>query len=179
VLKIHAIKESYEGAQYTSARLLSQGLVDFKYCKIEARAKLPTGVGTWPAIWMLGSNIDQVSWPACGEIDIMEHVGRYQDKLYATIHYPENSGGNGVGDHMFVSNLSTEFHTYTLDWTSSKLEFAIDGNVWYSIPNDGGIPFNHDFFMIMNVAMGGTFGGPIDNAFNRSSMEVDYVRVYQ
>lgn len=179
ILKIHAIRESFEGAQYTSARILTQGLVNFTYCKVEARAKLPTGVGTWPAIWMLGSNFGEVGWPACGEIDIMEHVGRYQDRLYSTLHYPGNSGGNGVGKHMMSSDLSTEFHTYTLDWTSSKIEFAIDGTVWHTITNHSGIPFNHDFFLIMNVAMGGGFGGPIDNGFDRSTMEVDYVRVYQ
>lgn len=179
LLKIHAIRESFEGAQYTSARLLSQGLVDFRYCKVEARAKLPTGVGTWPAIWMLGANIDQVSWPASGEIDIMEHVGRFQDRLYSTIHYPGNSGGNGVGMDMPVSGLSTDFHVFTLDWNSSKIEFAVDGNVWHTIENNGSIPFNHEFFMILNVAMGGTFGGPIDNAFDRSTMEIDYIRVYQ
>ena len=179
ILKITAKKESYQGASYTSARILSQDLVDFKYCKLEVKAKLPTGVGTWPAIWMLGSNINEVSWPACGEIDIMEHVGRYQDRLYSTLHYPDNSGGNAVGMDMMVANLSTEFHTYTLDWTIDKIEFAVDGNVWHTISNEANIPFNQEFFMILNVAMGGQFGGPIDSQFSSSTMEVDYIKVYQ
>lgn len=179
VLKITAIKENYLGSPYTSARMLSKGKYSFKYGKVEVKAKMPTGVGTWPAIWMLGSNIDAVSWPNCGEIDIMEHLGRDLNKIYATLHYPGRFGGNADGSTRFISNATTEFHIYTLEWNYKLIKMSVDGDEVHSVVNSSIIPFNHEFFFIMNIAMGGNFGGPVEGGFTSSSMEVDYIRVYQ
>jgi beta-glucanase (GH16 family) len=177
-LKITAKKEAFSGSAYTSARILSKGKFSTKYGKVEVRAKLPAGVGTWPAIWMLGSNIDQVGWPACGEIDIMEHKGSDQNRVYGTLHHPGHSGGNGDGSTTTVSTATTDFNVYALEWTASLIKFSVNGNVFYTFNNTGSLPFNQNFFVILNFAMGGTFGGPVDPSFNSATMEVDYVRVY-
>lgn len=178
-LKIIAKRESFSGSAFTSARLLTKDKFSFKYGKVEARAKLPVGVGTWPAIWMLGNNINTTGWPACGEIDIMEHLGRDLNKIYATLHYPGRSGGNADGNSKIISNATTAFHIYTLEWTSSLIKISVDGDLIHSVANSSSIPFNQNFFLIMNIAMGGNFGGPVDPAFTNASMEIDYVRVYQ
>jgi len=179
VLKIKAIRESYSGSAYTSARLLTNGLYSFKYGKVEASAKLPAGAGTWPAIWMLGSNIGTAGWPACGEIDIMEHRGSELNKIFGTLHYPGRSGGNADGNTKTISNASTEFHLYKVEWTSTSIDIYVDNQLIHTVANSNKIPFNHNFFIIMNVAMGGTFGGAVDPAFTSATMEVDYIRVYQ
>jgi beta-glucanase (GH16 family) len=179
VLKITAIKENYMGSPYTSARMLSKDKYAFKYGKVEVRAKLPSGVGTWPAIWMLGSDIGTTGWPGCGEIDIMEHLGRDLNKIYGTLHYPGHSGGNADGSTRIISNATTEFHIYSLEWNAAAVTISVDGQLVHTVVNSSSIPFNHDFFLILNVAMGGGFPGPVDPAFASASMEVDYVRVYQ
>jgi beta-glucanase (GH16 family) len=179
VLKINAIKENFMGSPYTSARMLSKGKYEFKYGRVEAKAKLPVGVGTWPAIWMLGSDINTVSWPACGEIDIMEHLGRDLNKIYGTLHYPGRSGGNADGGTRVITNATTEFHIYTLEWNAASINISVDGELIHSVVNSASIPFNHDFFLIMNIAMGGNFGGAVDPAVSSATMEVDYVRVYK
>lgn len=178
-LKITAKKEAFSGKAYTSARLLTKGKFAAKYGKIEARAKLPVGVGTWPAIWMLGANIDQVGWPACGEIDIMEHKGSDLNRIYGTLHYPGRSGGNAHGNTTVINNATTEFNIYTVEWTPTVLKFAVNGREFHSVNNSNNIPFNHDFFIILNCAMGGGFAGPVDPAFTAATMEVDYIRVYK
>lgn len=180
-LNITLRKEAYGNAQYTSARLKTQDLFEFKYGKVEVRAKLPQGGGVWPAIWMLGANIDQVGWPASGEIDIMEHKGNEPTKIYGTVHTPAGSGGNATGGVTNIANAS-DWHLYTAEWTSTEIKFYVDNNLFFTYnpaQNANTWPFNHDFFIILNVAMGGTFGGAIDPAFVQSAMEVDYVRVYQ
>lgn len=179
VLKITAIKESFSGSAYTSARILSKDKFDFMYGKVEVKAKLPSGVGTWPAIWMLGSNINTVSWPACGEMDIMEHRGSELNKIFGTLHYPGRSGANADGNTKMISNATTAFHIYTLEWTASSIKIFVDDELYHTVTNSAGIPFNHNFFFIMNVAIGGNFGGSVDPAFTADSMEVDYIRVYQ
>ena len=179
VLKIKAMKENYSGSAYTSARLLSKGKLDFTYGKVEIRAKIPAGVGTWPAIWMLGSNIDQAGWPACGEIDIMEHVGKTLNTIYGTLHYPGRSGGNADGSTKVIANATTEFHIYTLDWTVAAIKIYADNILVHSVANSNAIPFNHNFFLVLNLALGGNFGGPIDPAFTNATMEVDYIRIYK
>ena len=179
VLKIIAVKESLNGKPYTSARLLSKDKFSFKYGKVEARAKLPAGVGTWAAIWMLGNNISTVSWPACGEIDIMEHLGRDLNKIYGTLHHPGHSGANGDGSTVTISNATTEFHKYTVEWSEPTIKFSVDDAVFYTFTNAAGLPFNQNFFIILNVAMGGNFGGAVDPAFTSAAMEIDYIRVYQ
>jgi beta-glucanase (GH16 family) len=178
-LKITAKAENFGGKSYTSARILTKGKFEMQYGKVEVRAKLPTGGGTWPAIWMLGSNIDQVGWPSCGEIDIMEHLGNQENKIYHTLHYPGNSGGNATGMNHMISNATTEFHIYTMEWTAASIQFFVDGSLKYTFPNRSNIPYHHNFFLILNVAMGGNFGGAIAPGFSSSAMEIDYVRVYK
>jgi Glycosyl hydrolases family 16/PKD domain len=179
VLKITAKKESYMGSNYTSARLLSKDKFSFKYGKIEVRAKLPAGGGTWPAIWMLGNNINTAPWPACGEIDIMEHVGNQLNKIYGTLHHPGHSGGNGDGSTIVIPDATTAFHNYILEWSATSIKFYVDTQLFYSFTNTATLPFNQNFFIILNVAMGGNFGGAIDAAFSSAAMEIDYIRVYQ
>jgi beta-glucanase (GH16 family) len=179
VLKIKAIKENYNGSPYTSARLLSKGKFAFKYGKVEVSAKLPAGVGTWPAIWMLGDNNNTVGWPDCGEIDIMEHRGSELNKIFGTFHYPGHSGGNADGGTKMISNATTAFHKYSLDWSASAIRIYVDDQLVHSLANSASVPFNHDFFFILNVAMGGTFGGSVDPNFSNATMEVDYIRVYK
>jgi beta-glucanase (GH16 family) len=180
-LKIILRKESYNNSPYTSARLISHGKFSFKYGKIEARAKLPAGGGTWPAIWMLGDNIfSGTSWPACGEIDIMEHVGNQLNKIFGTVHYgPSIAGHLSSGGTLTIANATTDFHIYTCDWSSTTIKFYVDNVLYHSFGNASGSPFNDKFFLILNVAMGGNFGGNIDANFSSAAMEVDYLRVYQ
>jgi PKD repeat protein len=179
LLKIKAVKESFNGKAYTSARMLTKDKFAFTYGKVDVRAKLPAGGGTWPAIWMLGSNIGSVSWPACGEIDIMEHLGNDLNKIYGTLHYPGRSGGNADGGTKIITKATTEFHIYSVDWTPSAVKIYVDDQLFHTVINSGNIPFNHDFFLILNVAMGGGFAGAVDPAFTNAAMEVDYVRVYR
>ncbi|WP_264536933.1 glycoside hydrolase family 16 protein [Flavobacterium sp. N1736] len=178
-LKITAKKEASGGADYSSARLKTDGKFKFTYGKIEIRAKLPIGAGTWPAIWMLGSNFATNPWPACGEIDIMEHVGNNQNVILSTLHYPGHSGGGGNSGSKTIPNVSTEFHTYKAIWSPASVTTYVDDVQIHKVPNDSSLPFNKDFFLILNVAMGGNLGGNIDTAFTQSTMEIDYVKVYQ
>ncbi|WP_233130970.1 glycoside hydrolase family 16 protein [Polaribacter tangerinus] len=173
------IKAKADGASYTSARLKSEGLYAFTYGRVEVRAKLPAAQGTWPAIWMLGANFSSVGWPASGEIDIMEQKGTDKNTVLSTIHYPGNFGGGGPSESIELATSTTEFHNYTLEWSASEIIFAIDDQVYHTLPNDSTLPFNADFFLILNVAMGGTLGGTVDAAFTEDMMEIDYVRVYQ
>lgn len=179
VLKITATKEDYNGYAYTSARLLSNAKFAFTYGRVEIRAKLPEGAGTWPALWMLGSDVATNPWPACGEMDIMEQRGSELGKIYGTIHYPGHSGANGVGAQTVVANTTTDFHIYTLDWSATTISMYVDNNLYFTFNNTSAVPFNHDFFFILNVAMGGGFGGTVDPNFTSSTMEVDYIRVYK
>ena len=179
LLKIKAIRENYNGSTFTSARLKTQGKFDFKYGKVEVRAKVPAGVGTWAAAWALGSNITTAGWPACGELDIMEHLGREENKVYGTLHYPGHSGGNANGNTRIIQNATSEFHIYSTEWTASSIKILVDGLLIHEVPNSSAIPFNHNFFLILNLAMGGNFGGPVAASVNGGTLEVDYVRVYQ
>ncbi len=179
VLKIIAKKEPFSGSAYTSARLLTKDKFDFKYGRIEVRAKFPTGVGTWPAAWMLGSNINTVPWPGCGETDIAEHLGRDLNKIYGTLHYPGNAGGNANGNTIIIPDATTAFHTYAVDWSATSIKIYVDAQLYHTVANSNAIPFNHNFFILLNMAMGGNFGGPVDPAFTSATYEIDYVRVYQ
>jgi len=178
-LKITAKKENFGGFEYTSARMKSQDKFEFTYGRVEIRAKLPEGGGVWPALWMLGANYSEVGWPAAGEIDMMEYAGNNPGVIQSTLHYPGFSGGNGPHGNTTVPTVSSEFHIYEFKWSPTTLRFFVDGNEYYTFNNTAATPFNADFFLIFNVAMGGTFGGAISPAFVQSSMEVDYVKVYQ
>lgn len=181
-LKITAKKESYSGSQYTSTRMLTEGKFDFTYGKVQVRAKLPFGEGTWPAIWMLGSNISSVGWPACGEIDIMEHWGYNQGTVSSALHTPSSNGDTQNHGSQDIEDVSTEFHIYEVNWTSKEIVFSVDGKQHYryapSTKNDETWPYNANQFLILNVAMGGSWFD-IDPNFVESTMEIDYVRVYQ
>jgi beta-glucanase (GH16 family) len=181
VLKINTIKEVYNGSNYTSARLLTRNKFSFKYGKVEFRAKLPAGGGTWAALWMLGDNLSTASWPACGEIDVMEHIGNQLNKIHATLHHPGHSGASGDGATVDITNATTEFHVYSLEWRASFIKIYVDGQLYYNFANNSSLPFNQNFFIIINNAMGGNFGnvnGGIDPNFTSSIFEIDYVRVY-
>ena len=179
VLKINLLKETYSGSPYTSARLVSKDKFAFTYGKVEIKAKLLQGGGTWPALWMLGSNINTVGWPDCGEIDIMEHLGRTENTIYGTLHYPGHFGGSADGHTTVISGAATTFHIYSMEWSANAVKIYVDGFLYHTTINGGSLPFNKDFFFILNVAMGGNFGGAADPAFTNGTMEVDYIRVYK
>ena len=167
-------------AAYTSARIKSEGLQEFTYGRVEIRAKLPSAGGTWPALWALGANFSTVGWPDSGEIDIMEHVGNNPNVPSSALHYPGNFAGTAVTASTSVPTATSEFHNYTVEWTTDSIKFVVDDElVHLSFENTSDTPFNSDFFFIMNIAMGGTLGGSIDPAFTEDTMEVDYIRVYQ
>tara|TARA_B100000767_G_scaffold275523_1_gene312969 strand:+ start:476 stop:1612 length:1137 start_codon:yes stop_codon:yes gene_type:complete len=183
LLKITAIKEPYEGASYTSSRLKSQGKYSFTYGKVEVRAKLPASAGTWPAIWMLGVNFSAVGWPACGEIDIMEQKGWDKGRISSALHNPSSSGNTINVAETEVSDSTSEFHIYTMNWTEQSIDFSVDGEIFYTYNPDNKTsqnwPYTAPQFIILNVAMGGSLGGNIPNGFSESRMEIDYVRVYR
>jgi beta-glucanase (GH16 family) len=179
VLKIKAISETYAGFQYTSARILTKDKFFFKYGKVDVSARMPAGIGTWPAIWMLGTDLYSTGWPACGEIDIAEHRGSELNRIFGTLHYPGHSGGNADGNSRLITNATTEFHKYSVEWTVTAIKISVDDQLVHSVANSTSIPFNHDFFLLLNVALGGTFGGVVDPAFTNAALEVDYIRVYK
>lgn len=180
VLKITAKAQNFGSSNYTSARMKTEDKFEFTHGRVEIRAKLPTGGGTWPALWMLGTTYNEGEpWPACGEIDIMEHVGNNQNVVQSALHYPGNFGGNAVVQSTTVPTASTEFHIYECIWSPTSIRFYVDGTLYHTFISEGNDAFNHDFFLILNVAMGGNLGGTIDPAFTESTMEVDYVKVYQ
>jgi len=188
-LVITARKENdnKERGSYTSTRMVTMNKQEFTYGRIEIRAKLPSGTGVWPAIWMLGSNLGQVGWPACGEIDIMEYVGYQPDIVHSTVHTTAGSGGNGSGGSISLPTAEEAFHIYGVLWTEESLTFYVDSpdNIVHvyapASKNDTNWPFNKPHFFILNLAVGGTWGGAqgIDNSIFPQSMEVDYVRVYE
>ena len=166
---------------YTSARLKSQGLRKFTYGRIEVRAKLPASAGTWPAIWMLGSNFTTVGWPTCGEIDIMEQTGANKDITLGTLHWYNTTANSNAsyGETTAVADASSDFHLYTVEWSDTSIKIYLDDVSFFQMDNDSTLPFNADFFMILNIAMGGTLGGDIDPSFTEDTMEIDYVKVFQ
>ena len=182
LLKITAKTESYNGSNYTSARIISRDKYEFQYGRVDIRAKLPTGAGTWPALWMLGANHQSVGWPACGEVDIMEHWGHNPTVISGAIHTPDSFGDTWTKGETIVSDYSTQFHIYSINWTSEKIEFFVDDNIFYtynpSPKTETNWPFDAPAFFILNVAMGGSWFD-IDPNFVESTMEVDYIRVYQ
>jgi beta-glucanase (GH16 family) len=171
--------------QFTSARMKTARNIGFMYGRIEARIKMPVGVGTWPAFWMLGGDLlDGVPWPECGEIDIMEFRGDIPDQSTSAIHGPTTPQGSGLGAR-FVSGppLSDSYHTYALEWKKNSLTFIVDGRVTgtYTSADTGsrGWVYNQKFFVILNLAMGGTYAGEyIDPALNQAQLHVDYIRFY-
>jgi len=185
-LIIEARKESFGGRNYTSARLLTKNKAQWTYGKFEIRAKIPKGRGTWPAIWLLSAN-NPLLWPDDGELDIMEEVGFTPNVIYGTAHNKLYNGANGKqkGSNQLVPDAQDSFHVYSLEWTDTQVQWLIDNNVYFTYTNQGGgtdaWPYLKDFFMILNVAIGGNWGGTqgVDDSIFPQSMLVDYVRVYQ
>lgn len=168
---------------WTSARITTNDKMNFTYGRIEFRAKLPTGVGTWPAFWMLGEEVDTKEWPACGEIDVMEHVGRKPGVVQSALHSKSSFGDTVNKGETQVLTIDSEFHVYGANWLKDKIEFFVDDEIYYTYQpetlNEETWPFQNPFYIIINIAMGGGLGGPIDPALTRARMEVDYVRVYE
>jgi beta-glucanase (GH16 family) len=192
-LVIKAIKETYTGSDnvtrnYTSARLITKNKFTAKYGRIEARLKIPFGQGMWPAFWSLGDNIDSVGWPSCGEMDIMENIGREPSIIHGTLHGPGYSGGNGLSSSFSLTNnphFADDYHVFAIEWEPGVVRFYCDG-ILYKTRTPADLPpgttwvFDHPFFLILNVAVGGTWpGSPDATTVFPQTMSVDYVRVYQ
>lgn len=186
-LVIEAHAEPTENSNFTSARLVSRNKNDWKYGKVEVRAKLPQGLGTWPAVWMLPTENNYGGWPKSGEIDVMEHVGYARDTVYGTIHTQSFNHTNGTqkGGAVFAPTVESEFHIYTLNWTPEKMEWFIDNVHYFTFDNEHKTadewPFDQDFHLLINLAVGGKWGGKhgVDKAVFPQRFLVDYVRVYE
>ena len=171
-------------SNYTSSRIITKGKKEFQYGRIEARVKVPSGAGMWPAFWALGNDIETNSWPNCGEIDIVEYVGKNPGQIFTSVHTP-SSYGNTVNSMITnVPNVEEDFHNYAVEWNENFIDFFFDDTRVYTYfvqtKNQNTWPFNKPFFLIINLAVGGNFGGPVasDLVFPRDYF-IDYVRVYQ
>jgi len=178
-LKIIARNENINGSNYSSGRIITNNLMEFKYGKIEARIKIPNGQGIWPAFWMLGANFETVSWPQCGEIDIMEHVNN-ENLSNSTVHWKYNSNHSSKGSSIpFDKN---QFHDFGAIWSSNSIIFTLDGHAFYEFPfstNNTAAIFQQPFFLLLNVAVGGNWpGNPNGTTIFPATMEVDYIRIY-
>lgn len=181
LLSISAIKD---GETYTSARINTKGKKEFQYGKIEIRAKLPLGKGLWPAFWMLGSNIDSVGWPRAGEIDILEYVGKEPNKIFTSLHTPDSYGATINTKKDVIPGIEDGFHTYAIDWTKDHIQFLIDDQPFYTFSpetkDEKTWPFDQPFYILVNLAVGGNFGGPeVDDSIFPQEFVVDYIKVYQ
>jgi beta-glucanase (GH16 family) len=184
-LVIEARREAFGNRAYTSARLKTQGLGAWQFGRIEARIQIPRGQGLWPAFWMLGDNFAQVGWPGCGEIDIMENIGKEPARVHATVHGPGYSGANGVSSFYDVraGAFADTFHVFAIEWQPGTMQWYVDSTVYHTVTArdlPGTWVFNHPFFIILNVAVGGYWpGNPDTTTVFPQTMRVDYVRVYQ
>lgn len=188
---IEARKEEYIGNDYTSARVVSRNKGDWLYGKFDVMAKLPTGVGTWPAIWMLPTDWQYGSWPNSGEIDIMEHVGYDQNKVHGSIHtkFFNHSINTQRSDYLIIETASEAFHKYSIEWLPDRIRFYIDDVLYFNFqpgrqitcPTFGEWPFDQRFHLLLNIAIGGNWGGVegVDDTIFPQRLEIDYVRVYQ
>lgn len=184
IIEAHRLSDS----TFTSARLVTRGKAQWKYGRIEVKARLPKGRGTWPAIWMLPAEWKYGGWPSSGEIDIMEHVGFDEDVVHGTLHsesfnHIKKTQREGI---IQVQGVTSDFHVYEVDWTANEVVFKVDGKPYYTVQKSKTDtfkewPFDQEFYLILNLAVGGFWGGMkgIDQAIWPQRMEVDYVRVYQ
>ncbi len=181
LLHITARHEDYNGYHYTSARLKTQGLFSRTYGRFEFRAKLPEGVGFWPALWLLGTNISSVGWPACGEVDVVESKGSNPSVVAGSLHW----GGDTTKSYTLPGGTVTDFHNYVFEWTPTAMNWFVDGLLYQNQTNKPSLPFNHPFFLILNLAIGGNYlGNPSTNTINAGStfpneMQLDYLRIYE
>jgi beta-glucanase (GH16 family) len=187
VLLIESRREEFEKGKYTSASLHTKGKGEWRYGRIEVRAKLPTGRGMWPAIWMLGVNIGTAGWPRCGEIDIMENVGFDPDTIHANIHTQayNHVKGTNKGAKITVEKPFKEFHVYAIEWFEDRIDCFVDGRKYFTFANekkgDEVWPFDKPHYLILNAAIGGSWGGQkgIDDTIFPQKYAIDYVRVYE
>ena len=186
-LVIHVLREAYMGRNYTSARLITNGKFQQMYGRFEIRAKIPGGQGLWPAFWALGADIAQVRWPTCGEIDIMENVGREPGINHGTLHGPGYSGGAGLSGQYTLPGgaaYSADFHTFAIEWEQNVVRFYVDEHLYETrtpadVPGTNRWVYDHPFFLLLNVAVGGPFpGNPDGTTVLPQTLTVDYVRVY-
>jgi len=180
-LYIDAYKESIGGKDYSSARIKTQSKFNFTYGKVKIRAKLPKSVGTWPAFWLMGESISEVGWPRCGEIDILEQNGQEKSKILGTVHW-QNEADNTYASYSrsySTGGLTDDFKLYTLEWTPSSIKLFVESTQFYEMTLTETMPFDQPFFLLINLALGGTLGGNIDDGFYTDSLIVDYIRVYQ
>ena len=176
------------GKLYTSARIRTQGKFTIQYGRIAVRMKIPHGQGLWPAFWMLGSDIEKVGWPACGEIDVMENIGKEPDVLHGTVHGPGYSGGKGIG-HSFTPTkgvpLSSDFHVYAVEWSTDSITFLLDDHPYFTVtphdlPSGAHWVYDHPFFLLLNLAVGGEWpGNPDATTRFPQQLFVDWVRVWE
>ncbi|MBK9121569.1 MAG: glycoside hydrolase family 16 protein [Chloroflexi bacterium] len=184
-LVITARQEPYMGNRYTSARCNTMDKVEFTYGRVEARMNLPEGQGIWPAFWMLGANFPEIGWPASGEIDIMEYVGKEPRSVHGTVHGPEYHGSGGLGmRYIFPEPVADDFHVFGIEWEPEIIRWTVDGEVFHTLTPEtlygGTWVFDHDFFLLINVAVGGNWpGNPDDTTEFPQEMLIDWVRVYQ
>jgi len=170
--------------QFASGRIKTADKVGFRYGRMEARIKVPAGLGTWPAFWMLGASLTQGdSWPDCGEIDILETRGSMDNAAFGTIHGPGYSGGQGKGSvYNNVKTLTAGYHTFAIEWLKDTITFSVDGNSYFNVTKADVAPnqwvYNSEFFLILNLAMGGEFTGEIDPALKSAQLAVDYIHYY-
>lgn len=183
-LILEARKEDFEKASYTAASLITRGRAGWQYGRFVLRAKLPGAVGAWPAFWMLGEDITRVSWPRCGEIDVLEYVGHNPGVVHATVH---QAGADGKhvqkGGTIRIADAADAFHVYAAEWHPDRLDFFVDDRKYFSYANDGKNPWSFDkkFYLLLNLAIGGSWGGQkgVDAAAFPQRYVIDYVRVYQ
>jgi beta-glucanase (GH16 family) len=173
-----------DGDRYTSTRITTAGKKEFQYGRIEARAKLPKGQGIWPAFWMLGSNIKQVGWPKCGEIDILEYIGKAPQQVFTSIHTQESHGETINTMKTKFSTIEEGFHVYAIEWDAKQIAFWVDDQKVYvyqpATQNENSWPFAQPFYIIVNMAIGGKFGGPeVDDTIFPQQFAIDYIKVYQ
>lgn len=186
-LAIIARREAFGGKDYTSARIITRDHYQRAYGRFEARMKLPTGQGIWPAFWLLGGDYETAIWPECGEIDVMEQRGQAPEVVYGSLHGPGYSGGDSLtGAHVVTGGHPvSEYHVYAIEWRPGRVDWFVDGVHYYSrttsdIPEWGRWVYDHPFFMILNVAVGGHFVGPPSGGTPfPQTLLVDYVRVYE
>lgn len=186
-LVITARKESFGSSAYTSARIKTKGILEQKYGRFEARLISPYSQGLWPAFWMLGNDIDAVGWPLCGEIDIMEIKGQAPSTMSSALHGPGYSGANPIlNSYTLINNrFDTDFHVFAAEWDENKIDFFVDGYLFKRVSKSdveakGKWVYDHPFFLILNVAVGGGFpGNPNSSSVFPQTMTIDYVRVYQ
>lgn len=178
------IKAKKEGEHFTSTRITTKGKKAFQYGRFEVRAKLATGKGLWPAFWLLGNNIDQVGWPLCGEIDVLEYVGRAPQEIFTSLHTKATHGDDASTKTTRINNIEEGFHIYSANWDKDSIVFAVDGKPVYTYApkekTEETWPFNQQFYLLLNLAVGGNFGGKeIDESVFPQEFVIDYIRVYQ